>query len=268
MSRYRFRDDDSSTTATVIGVLAGAIAGFAAGMYVAQHMGGIQGIKDGIKRRARAASPFTYDPAHVEDYEELDDYDEDEIEDEGDGEGEHALELRVLEAFRNDPILSERAVDIGSIGNATIELAGWVDMPDEADHAVTLARGVPGVNNVLNRLEVGQEEASYRDAARRFADGDPSLTDARWEGNTVGTGRRRQGTSDEPDRHADPKVRLDERWSDTSSALRNPAEDPIPPRQSKGRGRPGDRTNGAPVAPTGVPKADHVARPLEADAGE
>ena len=27
----------------------------------------------------------------------------------------------------------------------------------------------------------------------------------------------------------------------------------------------GDRTGGAPVAPTGVPKGDHVANPLEAD---
>ena len=43
------------------------------------------------------------------------------------------LEERVLEAFRNDPILSERAIDIGAIGEGIIELTGWVDTEDEAD---------------------------------------------------------------------------------------------------------------------------------------
>src|SRR6185503_11082036 len=48
-------------------------------------------------------------------------------------------------AFRNDPILAERAVDIGSIGEGLIELAGWGATATESEHAVTLARGVPGV---------------------------------------------------------------------------------------------------------------------------
>ena len=64
---------------------------------------------------------------------------------------------RVLEAFRNDPILSERAVDIGAIGRGIIELTGWVHAEDETQHAVTITRGVPGVDTVVNRLVVRDE---------------------------------------------------------------------------------------------------------------
>src|SRR5207253_799179 len=99
-------------------------------------------------------------------------------------------------------------------------------------------------------------------------DGDPALTEARWEGGTVGTGRRRQGTSDEPDRHADPKVPLEERWLRADDALRNAADDTEGLAERRSRSKKavrGDRTGGAPVAPTGVPKGDHVANPLEAE---
>jgi hypothetical protein len=64
------------------------------------------------------------------------------------------LEDRVLEAFTNDPILSERAVDIGAVRPATIELIGTVYSDDEYDYASTLTGGVPGVEKVVNRLVV------------------------------------------------------------------------------------------------------------------
>lgn len=64
------------------------------------------------------------------------------------------LEARVLEAFRNDPTLAARAIDIGAIGPGIIELAGWVQAPSETDYALVLARGVPGVAGVVNRLAV------------------------------------------------------------------------------------------------------------------
>ena len=52
--------------------------------------------------------------------------------------------------------------------------------------------------------------------------------------------------------------------------IRNAAEDTQVlaerPRPSGKRAARGDRTGGAPVAPTGVPKGDHVAHPREADA--
>jgi hypothetical protein len=178
------------------------------------------------------------------------------------------LEERVLEAFRNDPVLCERAIDIGSLNDGVIELAGWVENDDEARHAVTIARGVPGVDTVVNRIAIGDEERRFEDAARRFDEGDPSLTETRWEGRQVGTGRRRQGNSAEMDRHADPKPVLEERWQRTDDAIRNAADDTAglaERRPRTKRAARGDRTGGSPVAPGGVPKADHVANPLDAD---
>jgi len=176
----------------------------------------------------------------------------------------------VLEAFRNDPILSERAIDIGSISDGVIELAGWVENEEESRHAVTIARGVPGVDTVVNRIALGDEEERFEDTARRFREGDPALNEARWEGQGVGTGRRRQGTSDEPDRHSTPKVTLEERWQNTENSVRDAAEDidNVAERRSRAkRSARGDRTGGSPVSPSGVPKADHVANPLDVTGG-
>ena len=263
MSPFRYRDDESST-GTIVGVLVGALAGFAAGMFVAQRVGGFGGLTTRI--RERAGGRFGLGQAEEAHDQELDEYDEDEVEG---GEYDESLEERVLEAFRNDPILSERAVDIGSIGDGIIELAGWVETEEEAEHAVTIARGVPDVDTVVNRMSIGDEEQRFRDAARRVEEGDPSLTEAHWEGRTVGTGRRRQGTSQDADRHADPKVPLEDRWMSKDVELRNAAEETegIAERRRSATKRAvrGDRTGGAPVAPTGVPKGDHVANPREAD---
>jgi BON domain-containing protein len=257
MSPFRYREEDSST-GTVVGVLLGALAGFAAGMFVAQKVGGVSGL---TARLRRSGAPVESEYAD----EELDDYEEDELDEE---EHDESLEERVLEAFRNDPILSERAIDIGSVGEGTIELAGWVESEDEAEHAVTIARGVPDVTTVVNRISVGEDERRFRNASRRVQEGDPSLTETRWEGRTVGTGRRRQGTSQDADRHADPKVDLEDRWMSKDVELANAADDTeglAERRRSHKRAVRGDRTGGAPVAPTGVPKADHVASPREAD---
>ncbi|HKW09176.1 MAG TPA: BON domain-containing protein [Gemmatimonadaceae bacterium] len=264
MSPFRYRDEESST-GTIVGVLVGALAGFAAGMFVAQRVGGFGGLTSKIRKRAgsrfgRAEAPDLAD-------EELEDYEEDELE--AEEEYDESLETRVLEAFRNDPILSERAVDIGSIGDGIIELAGWVESEDEAEHAVTIARGVPDVDTVVNRMSIGDEERRLREISRRVQEGDPSLTEARWEGGTVGTGRRRQGTSSEPDRHADPKVDLEDRWRSAEAEIRNAADDTegVAERRRVAAKRSvrGDRTGGAPVSPTGVPKADHVAQPRDVD---
>lgn len=67
---------------------------------------------------------------------------------------EAELEARVLETFRNDPILVDRPIDIGAIGTGIIELTGWVDRPEEVRHATTLTRGTIGVHTVINRLLV------------------------------------------------------------------------------------------------------------------
>ena len=116
----------------------------------------------------------------------------------------------------------------------------------------------------MNRIAVGEVEERIRDHSRRFEEGDDALTEARWEGRTIGTGRRRQGTSDEPDRHATPRVELEERWSKAEHEMAQAADETtgIAERRASTKKTPkGDRTGGAPVAPTGVPKGDHVADP-------
>ncbi|MEO7457712.1 MAG: BON domain-containing protein [Gemmatimonadaceae bacterium] len=263
MSYLRFRDEDeSSVGGTVAGVLLGALAGFAVGMVVAQRVGGFSGLTDKLRRRTRGAdvADAATTPLVADDYADYDEY-EDELE-ESEPTG---LEERVLEAFRNDPILAERAIDIGSIGESTIELAGWVTTEDEAEHAVTIARGTPGVETVLNRIAVGEEEERIADHARMFAEGDDAHTEAHWEGNTVGTGRRRQGSSDEFDRHESPRVELAEKWTaaDAQEAVED-IEGIAERRHREKKVVKGDRTGGSPIAPTGVPKADHVAKPLDA----
>jgi len=97
-------------------------------------------------------------------------------------------------------------------------------------------------------------------------DDDPSapLPGGRWEGQQVGTGRRRQGNSSEADRHADPKPELEDRWLGKEEALREAAGETegIAERRRSAKKTPkGDRTGGSPISPTGVPKADHVADP-------
>jgi gas vesicle protein len=270
MSRFRYRDDDDSYTSTIVGVLIGAMAGFAAGMVVAQRVGGFSGLRDRLRRRGTTRDERLHEAHGVadDDEEDFEDIEEDELE--SDEDIDEGLEERVLEAFRNDPILSERAIDIGSISEGVIELAGWVESDDEAQHAVTIARGVPDVDTVVNRIAVGEEERRYADTARRFDEGDPALTQARWEGQRVGTGRRRQGTSEDPDRHADPKPNLEDRWLREDNAIRNAADEA--PGLSTRRGATrravrGDRTGGAPVAPTGVPKADNVVDPVRDSGG-
>src|SRR5258705_1863326 len=106
MPYLRFADDESSTTGTVTSVLLGAVAGFAVGMLVAQRFGGLSGLADRVRRRTDADEAEASSPAAADGYSEYDE-EYDELEDEGvPNEG---LEERVLEAFRNDPILCERA---------------------------------------------------------------------------------------------------------------------------------------------------------------
>jgi len=248
MSPLRYRDDDSQTSGLLY-LAAGAVLGLAAGLVVADRFGGFsaltQKVRDRVGRRLD------------------DDVDEDdELEIEADDE---ALEEHVLEAFRNDPILSERAIDIGALGDGIIELTGWVHEPDEATHAVTITRGVPGVETVVNRLDV---RVAGREAELQIED-DPNepRPGGRWEGQQVGTGKRRQGNSAEPDRHADPKPELEDRWLSTDEALRAAAgetEGLAERRRGTSKRAKGDRTGGGPVAPSGVPKADHVADPESA----
>ena len=242
MSPLRYRDDDSQSSGLLY-LAAGAVLGLAAGLVVADRFGGFSSITAKLRERVGRRR----------------DVDEDETEIDSEDE---ALEERVLEAFRNDPTLAERAIDIGAIGDGIIELTGWVHEPDEATHAVTITRGVPGVETVVNRLDV--RVAGAEDPVE--IDDDPSapIPGGRWEGQQVGTGRRRQGNSSESDRHADPKPALEDRWLSKDKALEEAAGDTegvAERRRSAKRPPRGDRTGGSPISPSGVPKADHVADP-------
>ena len=278
MSPLRFRneppyifaeeEDDESSSRTALLIAVGAAAGFAAGVLMAERFGGFKGLTDRIKDTfgggTEGEEDFDYEGLDEDEFDP--DFDEDIDTPKGSLNGSEELEERVLEAFRNDPTLSERAIDIGALEDGIIELTGWVNSEDESHQAVVIARGVPGVDTVVNRLTIRTDEDLFDDAAHRYEDGDPAFTERHWEGQQLGTGRRRQGTSEEIDRHADPKNKLEDRSLKEESAYLA-AADEIPgaaePRKSTKKAR-GGRTDGSAVAPSGVPKADHVAEPQQA----
>ena len=282
MAPFRYHDEES-TSQGMLYLLAGAVAGFAAGVVVSQRSGALRELPGKLRDLFAGESA-----SELEGEEDFDAYEDDEFDlqegtgrgfadsgvgiaaasddyDDLDVDGSMELEERVLEAFSNDPILQERPIDIGAISDGIIELTGCVNLESEVAHAVTVARGVPGVDTVVNRVGVRPEEELRDATAQKYADGDPTLTEAHWEGQSMGIGKRRQGNSTEFDRHADPRPELEDRWNSEASALDEAADDIVgfsgtkkPPAK---RGKKGDRTSGSAVAPTGVPKADHVAEP-------
>jgi hypothetical protein len=255
MAPFRYHDEGESLGSALAKVGIGIAAGFVVGVIMAQKVGGISGLSSRLRDKIAGFRGDDMDHYRI-------------ARGEGEGDIDTALEERVLEAFRNDPILSERGIDIGSVGEAAIELTGWVDTPEESERATTITRGVPGIETVVNRIIVGREEDMLDDNARRFAEGDPALNETRWEGQRVGTGRRRQGNSEEMDRHADPKPPLEDRWLGEQRALEEAADDTPgrgTRRSNSRKAQRGGRTDGSPIAPTGVPKADHVADPLGAE---
>ena len=97
------------------------------------------------------------------DEEELDELDQDlasVADSNGDALGSRAadkarrLEERVLEALHDDSVLSERAVEIAVVGDGVVELTGTVHAIEEVSRASAMVRNVPGVNMVLNRIDV------------------------------------------------------------------------------------------------------------------
>jgi hypothetical protein len=278
MSPFRYRneppyiydeDDDESSSRSALYIAIGAAAGFAAGVLMAERFGGFKGLTDRIKDTFGGG---TGEEEEEFDYEGLDDdefdpdFDDDIETPKSSLNGAEELEERVLEAFRNDPILSERAVDIGSVEDGIIELTGVVNSDDEAHQAVVVARGVPGVETVVNRLVIRSDEELFDNAAHHYEDGDPPFTERHWDGQQVGTGRRRQGNSTEVDRHADPRNVLEDRSLSEDRAFMAAAEeipDTAERRTKTKKSTRGGRTDGSATAPTGVPKADHVADPAE-----
>ena len=259
MSPFRYQDEESAATGALY-IALGALAGFAAGVVVAQHYGGVAGLTDRIREKlGRAQAGDTTEDEH-EEYETS--YDDDH---ERPLEPTEELEERVLEAFRNDPILSERAIDIGALDDGIVELTGWVNAADEAEQAVVITRGVPGVDTVVNRLAIRTEEDLLDDMAEDYDESIDGVGAGQWEGQNIGTGRRRQGNSAEVDRHADPRQELEEKELDRIFLNADEEADVKAERRQRTKKPPKTgRADGSPVAPGGVPKSDHVANPLEA----
>lgn len=102
-----------------------------------------------------------YDAADDEEDVDATEDDEDDVdatENEGSGfepdTDEEYIDERVLAAFEQDPILSERDIEIDEPEPAVIALTGRVATAKDAKHAVTIARGVPGVERVENRIRI------------------------------------------------------------------------------------------------------------------
>ena len=166
MSSLRFRGRGPRRQKTVLLVALGALTGIAVAIALSDR-----GRRKGRRRDLDGASP-----------EELIDEPADQLADEFDDAdaaphearqamtlGEEELESRVLEAFHNDPTLSGRAIDIGAIGDGIIELTGWVHSAEEVGHAITLARGVPDVQHVMDSLTIRTETRTRRPAAKPSA---------------------------------------------------------------------------------------------------
>src|ERR1041385_4805134 len=78
MPRFRFHDDEASSTSTIVAVLAAAVGGFALGMFVAQRVGGLEGLKSKLTAR-RGGGDI---PRPGRDDDEFDDVETDDIESE------------------------------------------------------------------------------------------------------------------------------------------------------------------------------------------
>jgi hypothetical protein len=231
MPRIRVQDEDDSSNGLLL-LAAGAVAGIAAGMYLAHRFGGVSGLTARLRERFGVAAEGAEADEEDDDVRHSAHGSYEDDEEDTFVSADEELEERVLEVFSNDPVLRERAVDIGAINPATIELTGHVYTETESEHAVTIARGVPGVTTVVNRLSVRADEQGEDAAAGRYAAGDPRSTEAQWENPIVGTGARRQGQRDDRSRHEDlgrhddPKVPLETRWGDTDEGLRDAADAP------------------------------------------
>jgi osmotically-inducible protein OsmY len=257
MKRIRLHDDEPSVGGIAAGVTLGALAGFVVGVVVAQRVGGLSGIssrlREGMDSLIHRGQNGLESLAGAERGEEGDEYEEDEYEEDGELDeraldGDSALEERVLRAFRRDAILSERAIDIGAIGEGIIELSGWVETQEEAEHAMAVTRTVQGIVTVVSRLFIGSDEQDSSD----LDDGAP-LPGGRWEGQGVGMGRRRQGHSGEVDRHADPKPTLEDKWLDEEHALEEAAGPVEGIAERRGRKKKSDKPASAEGGESGVP---------------
>lgn len=113
------------------------------------------------------------------------------------------LEESVVEALRVDAVTGSCAIDVAAVGPGIIELSGVVPTEEAAQRAARLMHAVPGVRTVINRLEEGSVEERLAENRARRERGEPETLERHWTGLGVGTGRRRQSPSTDPDRPSD-----------------------------------------------------------------
>ncbi|MFW6079518.1 MAG: BON domain-containing protein [Gemmatimonadota bacterium] len=117
--------------------------------------------------------------------------------------GPNAVAQRVAETLATDAVLRHRAVQVEALADGIVELTGAVRTEEEAERALGLAEGSPGVRTVLNRLDVGILERQLEENRARYRSGDARYHATRWSGMGVGTGMRRQARETDPDRPDD-----------------------------------------------------------------
>jgi len=99
-----------------------------------------------------------------DEWEEEDDEEDEEADDEA-LDDEFALDARVLSAFDADPLLATLPIEIDAPEPGTIALAGVVPSARLIAHAVTIARGTPGVDRVEHTMTVRRPRRPVSEAA-------------------------------------------------------------------------------------------------------
>lgn len=112
----------------------------------------------------------------------------------------HDLERRVTEALDAEGLTARFDIEVGALSDGIVELAGVVRDETDAERAVAVALGVPGVRTVLNRLDIEILEEHLAETRIRNAERTAGERERQWYGNIVGTGMRRQGHETDPDR--------------------------------------------------------------------
>jgi hypothetical protein len=143
---------ESSPLNAALWLAAGTAAGVLVGVLVADRFGGGK-LLDRLSGLLKVAGVEMPDGEGDEVDEEVDEYGA-EIHDDEDTDDSPGVDERVLTAFEQDPILSERAIEIDADDPGTIVLRGTVLSAEDITHATTIARGTPGVSQVDNLLRV------------------------------------------------------------------------------------------------------------------
>jgi hypothetical protein len=168
------RVDEPESEHPWLWLAAGAAIGLTAGVLISRRMGGKRAGTASLAGRGRRLAGLAmkqwgplletamslkeaWDDRRAPEDEPEDDGLEAELDEEELDEAEAAetgIDERVLEAFSHDPILAVRAVEIEEEEPGCIVLHGRVRSAKEAKHALTIARGVPGVERVRQRLTI------------------------------------------------------------------------------------------------------------------